>query len=124
MMNTATAVLTCFFTQRLPFLTRTVRVRYRSIRATWRAGGNRWEMCAGAAVTWMVRRSRRPCPFSSVTCLTGTDAQSSASSSAHSAGVFCFTVNTKCARSSPQMNLACALTVWPASAVMTCPASG
>jgi hypothetical protein len=37
MMNTATADFTCFFTQRFPFFTRTVRVTYLSIRATWRA---------------------------------------------------------------------------------------
>ena len=72
---------------------------------------------------WMVRRSRRPWPFSSVACCTGTRAQSSASSSSHSRGVFCFTVNTKCAPSL-QMSLAWARTVCPASAVMTYPASG
>jgi hypothetical protein len=92
MMNTAIADFTCLRTQRFPFLTRTVRVTYRSIRETWRACGNLFAMCAGASMTWMVRRSRRPWPFSSVACRTGTEAQSSASSSSHSAGVFRLTV--------------------------------
>ena len=91
MMNTATADFTCFFTQRLPFLTRTVRVTYRSTSATCLTCGNRAFTQSGASITWMVRRSRRPWPFSSVACCTGTRAQSSASSSSHSRGVFRFT---------------------------------
>ena len=63
MINTATADFTCFLTQRFPFRTRTVRVTYRSIRATWRACGNRFAMCAGAVMTWMVRRSLPPVAF-------------------------------------------------------------
>jgi hypothetical protein len=41
-MKTAIADFSCLRTQRFPFLTRTVRVTYLSISATWRACGNRF----------------------------------------------------------------------------------
>src|ERR1039457_6287877 len=55
-MKTAIADFSCLRTQRFPFLTRTVRVTYLSISATWRACGNRFAMCAGASVAFLLRR--------------------------------------------------------------------